>query len=93
MARASGDAIIGLSLDGVVETWSPGAERLLGYTPKEMIGRNFSILAPEGFADEQRGILEEIRRGNEVAPFDSQRRRKDGGLVHVAVRAAPILST
>ena len=92
VARASGDAIIGLSLDGVVETWSPGAERLLGYTPKEMIGRSFSILAPEGFADEQRGILEEIRRGNEVAPFDSQRRRKDGGLVHVAVRAAPILS-
>jgi two-component system CheB/CheR fusion protein len=92
LARASGDAILGLTLDGVVETWSPGAERLLGYTSKEMIGGSISILAPEGYADEQRGILERIRRGEEVAPFDSLRRRKDGGLVHVALRAAPILS-
>jgi two-component system, chemotaxis family, CheB/CheR fusion protein len=92
LARASGDAILGLSLDGVVETWSPGAERLLGYTSKEMIGRNFSILAPEGYANEQRAILEQIRRGEEIAPIDSLSRRKDGSLVHVTLRATPILS-
>jgi len=92
LARASGDAILGLSIDGVVETWGPGAERLFGYTSNEIIGRSFSILAPEGYADEQRSILEQIRRGEEVAPFDSLRRRKDGSLVHVTLRAAPILS-
>ena len=42
LARSSGDAIVGLSLDGVVNTWSPGAEHLLGYTSAEMIGRNIS---------------------------------------------------
>jgi two-component system, chemotaxis family, CheB/CheR fusion protein len=93
LARASGDAILGLSLDGVVDTWSPGAERLFGYTAKEMIGRNISILTPEGYAQEQDSVLERIRRGEEVAPYDSMRRHKEGGLVHVAIRAAPILST
>src|SRR5262249_34524965 len=91
LSRASGDAILGLSLDGVVNAWSPGAERLLGYTADEMVGKHISILAP-GFEAEQRGLLDQVRSGEEVAPYDGVRRRKDGSLVHVSIRAAPILS-
>jgi len=92
LSRASGDAILGLSLDGVVNAWSPGAERLLGYTADEMVGKHISILAPEGLWPEQRTLLEQIRSGREVAPYDTVRRRKDGTLVQVAIRAAPILT-
>ena len=70
LARASGDAIIGLSLDGVINTWSPGAEHLLGYTPAEMIGRNIATLGPRGNGAELLGILQHIRRGEEIAPFE-----------------------
>ena len=70
LARASGDAIIGLSLDGVINTWSPGAEHLLGYTPAEMIGRNIATLGPRGNEAELLGILQHIRRGEEIAPFE-----------------------
>ena len=92
LARSSGDAIVGLSLDGVVNTWSPGAEHLLGYAPAEMIGRNISILSPAGNEDELLGILQHIRRGEEIEPFDTASRHLDGHLVPVAIRAAPILS-
>jgi two-component system CheB/CheR fusion protein len=92
LARASGDGIIGLSLDGVISTWSPGAEHLLGYTSAEVLGRNIATLGPRGNEDEQLGILQHIRRGEEIAPFDSVRMHKDGHLVPVAIRAAPILS-
>ena len=54
LARASGDAIVGLSLDGVINTWSPGAEHLLGYTSAEMIGRNIATLGPPETDSEQR---------------------------------------
>ena len=91
LSRASGDAILGLSLDGVVNAWSPGAERLLGYTAEEMVGKHISILAP-GFEPEQRALLDQVRSGEEVAPYDGVRRRKDGSFVHVSIRAAPILS-
>ena len=90
LSRASGDAILGLSLD--VNAWSRGAERLLGYTSKEMVGKHIAILAPEGLETEQRALLEKIRSGQEVPPYDTVRQHKDGSLVHVSIRAAPILS-
>jgi len=74
-----------------VNAWSPGAERLLGYTAEEMVGKHISILAP-GFEPEQRALLDQVRSGEEVAPYDGVRRRKDGSLVQVSIRAAPILS-
>jgi two-component system CheB/CheR fusion protein len=92
LSRASGDAILGLSLEGVVNAWSRGAERLLGYRADEMIGKHISILAPEGLGPEQRALLEQIRSGKEVAPYDSVRRHKDGSLAQVSIRAAAILS-
>src|SRR5262249_17090888 len=65
LSHASGDAILGLSLDGIVNAWSPGAERLLGYAADEMVGKHISILAPEGLWPEQRTLLEQIRSGRE----------------------------
>lgn len=40
------DAILSLSLDGTIEIWSPGAERLYGYTAREMTGQPLSRLLP-----------------------------------------------
>ena len=92
LSRASGDAILGLSLDGIVNAWSRGAERLLGYTSKEMIGKHIAILASKGLEAEQRALLEKVGSGKEVPPYDTVRRHKNGSLVHVSIRAAPILS-
>jgi len=36
-------AIFQLDLAGNVATWNPGAERIKGYTPSEIIGRHFSL--------------------------------------------------
>jgi PAS domain S-box-containing protein len=35
-------AIFMLSPDGYVKTWNPGAERIKGYKPAEILGRHFS---------------------------------------------------
>jgi len=39
-------AIFMLDPDGTVLTWNAGAERLKGYTAKEIIGRRFDIFYP-----------------------------------------------
>jgi PAS domain S-box-containing protein len=40
-------AIIMLDPDGIILSWSKGAERIKGYKPEEIIGRHFSCLYPE----------------------------------------------
>jgi len=37
IVRGSDDAVIGESLDGTLTTWNPGAARIFGYTPAEMM--------------------------------------------------------
>src|SRR3954466_11134594 len=37
-------AVFHMSLDGLIETWNVGAERIFGYKPAEVIGRSASVL-------------------------------------------------
>jgi PAS domain S-box-containing protein len=47
VGHATDYAIFVMDLDGVVQTWNPGAERMKGYRPEEIIGRNFSTFYTE----------------------------------------------
>jgi PAS domain S-box-containing protein len=42
--ESSQDAIIAKSLDGIIQTWNPGAEKIYGYAPNEAIGRPMTML-------------------------------------------------
>ena len=45
---SSSDAIIAKTPDGIITSWNPAAERMYGYTAKEMIGKPISmLLSPE----------------------------------------------
>ena len=87
---SSKDAIIGVTLEGTIVSWNPGAKMLYGYSDREAIGRAINILAPPDRLDEIPAIFERIRRGETIAAFDTSRMRKDGTLVDVSLRASPI---
>jgi len=89
---SSADAIIHTSSVGTVVHWNPGAERLLGYTPEEIIGEPISILAANGLRDGQRAIFSEALAGEPVLPVDTVRVHKDGSLVDVSMSVFPVLS-
>jgi len=91
LVESSDDAVIGLSLDEVVESWNAGAERLYGYRAEEVTGRPFSILVPPEGQNELRIILELVRKGHRVESYETERMRKDGRLVPVSVTASPIM--
>jgi PAS domain S-box-containing protein len=83
-------AIVGVTMDGTVEAWNRGAERIFGYSSQEAIGRPFSILNPGEKSHEMAEALEQIAAGQSVPATDADRRRKDGTLVSVLWGMAPI---
>jgi two-component system cell cycle sensor histidine kinase/response regulator CckA len=86
----SEDAIVSMTVNGIVVNWNPGAERQYGYSAEEMIGRPISVLfAPEHY-QEYLQIMDKVRKGERLPAYDTVRRRKDGTAITVSVDICPI---
>ncbi|MDP2662822.1 MAG: PAS domain S-box protein, partial [Dehalococcoidia bacterium] len=85
IVESSEDAIISKSLDGVILSWNPGAERLYGYSAKEVVGKSVSILEPPDRPSDLAEILGKLRRGERIQHYEVHRIRKDGTLIEVSV--------
>jgi PAS domain S-box-containing protein len=88
---SSEDAIIGKNLDGTITSWNKGAERIYGYTPEEVIGKNISLLAPSDRPDEIPEILRKIASGETVEHHESVRVTKDRRHLNVSISVSPLL--
>ena len=91
IVESSEDAIIGKTLDGIIRTWNRGAEKQYGYTAEEVVGQPVSKLAPPEAGEEIRRILERVRHGESVQPYETVRVRKDGTQFPVSVTVSPVL--
>ncbi len=90
IVESSDDAIVSKDLNGIIESWNKGAERLFGYSSREIVGRPVSILIPPHREREERAILARIWRGEHIDHFETVRRRKDGTLVDVSLTVSPL---
>jgi PAS domain S-box-containing protein len=90
IVQSSHDAIMGKTLDGVITSWNPGAERLYGYTAAEMVGENAERLFPVGRRANETKILSLIAAGERIEQYQTERLRKDGTTVIVSLTMSPI---
>ena len=92
MVESAGRTVIGLTKDeqGLIKSWSRGAEKLYGYRPEEVIGKNILMLVPPGFPNDTDELLEHIGRGESIERHETVRMKKDGSLVHVSLAVTPI---
>jgi PAS domain S-box-containing protein len=88
---SSVDAIVSKTLNGIITSWSHGAERMYGYEASAVIGKNILFLFPPDRLNELGDALERIKNGYLVDQHDTQRLRKDGSVLDVSVTIAPIL--
>src|SRR5665647_3195 len=86
----SNDAIIAKTLDGMITSWNPAAERMYGYSSEEMLGTSIDQLSPEGRTGEITSILAKIEAGLDVEHFETLRVRKDGTVFPVLLTVSPI---
>ncbi len=81
----SNDAIISVSLDGIIMNWNQGAEKIYGYSAMEAKGCNISLLIPDELLDEAKAIQWDIRRNKTVDLFETKRIVKNGSVIDVAL--------
>jgi PAS domain S-box-containing protein len=90
IVESSNDAIIGKTLDGTITSWNKGAEKIYGYRDEEIIGKPVTLLAPAAQHAEIQRLLETVRNGGTVQNYESERQRKDGSRIQVAITLSPI---
>jgi len=81
------DSIVTISEDGTVLSANPAVERLFGYTARETVGRNVSMLMPSPSREEHDSYIRRYLETGEKRIIGSNRevvgRQKDGSAVHI----------
>lgn len=90
IVEASQDAIVSISLDGIVLSWNAGAERLFGYQASEMVGRPYFVIMPTELLEEEKQIIERLGRGEKIDQMETVRLNKGGHRVDVSLSISPL---
>jgi PAS domain S-box-containing protein len=88
--ESSDDVIVSKTLEGVIMSWNPAAERLFGYSAAEAIGQNIRLIIPHDRWGEEDEVLARIGRGEKVDHFETIRRAKDGQLLNISLTVSPV---
>lgn len=89
IVESSDAGIVSLSLDGNVESWNKGAEKLYGYKAKDIIGKSYTHYVPEDKQKEMQGILKKIKKGEHIEPFETARVCNDGRRIEIFLTISP----
>jgi len=89
---AAPDAIVTMDAQHRIVEWNAGAEKLFGYSPEEVIGKDIDHLVtnPDVF-EEAIGFTQRALGGKGLPPTEAVRYRKDGSPVDVILAGSPIL--
>ena len=90
IVNTSVEGVIGKTLQGDIVSWNKGAERIYGYTEKEMQGQNISILAPLGYREEMFSQLKKLQTGELIKNYETKRIRKDGLIIDISLSLSSI---
>ena len=90
IVESSNDAIITVSLDGIITSWNKGAEQIYGYSSEEIIGKSVSVPAPDNLKDETKKLIEKVKLGEKIQHYGTSRLRKDNKLIYVSIVLSPV---
>ena len=90
IVESSADAISSTDLDGTILSWNRACELMHGYSRQEVIGKNISALLPTVQQDKIKEILETVRCGGTINPFEAAIESRNGAVTNVSARIAVI---
>jgi len=83
------DAVITMDINGIIQTWNRGAEKYYGYTAREIIGQNISILYVEPVEFQTNVVLPLLTKDRHEVDVATCR-SKSGDIVYMELRLSVI---
>ena len=90
IVNSSDDAIVSKTLEGIITSWNPAAERMFGWSAAEAVGRSITLIVPPDRLDEEMAVLASLRRGESIDHYETLRMRKDGVIIPISLTVSPI---
>jgi PAS domain S-box-containing protein len=90
IVESSDDAIVSKDLNGIVTSWNAGAERILGYSANEIVGKSILTVIPPELHPSEAEILSKIQAGERIQHFETVRVTKSGERLNVSLTISPI---
>jgi PAS domain S-box-containing protein len=87
----SSNAIVAIDAEAKILEWSPGAEKIFGWTKDEVLGKDIDdFVVKREFREEARRRSEETLSGQRIESTEAVRHRKDGTPINVFISSSPI---
>lgn len=91
IVETSHDAIFTKALNRSITSWNKGAEKMYGYSAKEIVGKSINSILPEGYYHRiLKPLIDKVKKGKKVENFESFQVRKNGITFPVAISLIPI---
>ena len=91
IAQQTADAIVIHDLQSKISFWNASAERIFGYTSKEILGKSAFVLTVKAYESELRKNFQLIHKGKNIHNIETQRIKKNGEIIDVAISASPLV--
>ncbi len=88
---ASPLGIIALNLEGNVTLWSPGAEKIFGWSSEEAMGKINPTITDDGWDEFWRHFERVIKEEESTVQVLRKHRTKQGAVIDIGISAAPLL--
>ena len=83
-------AIYSTTIDSIVQSWNPAAERLYGYRAEEIVGKSLlAIFLPDDDGEEAE-ILNRLKHSERIEHYESVRLHKDGTAVSISLTVSSL---
>src|SRR2546423_1021251 len=87
---SSEDVIVSKTLDGIITSWNPAAERMFGWTAAEAAGQPITLIIPVARRAGGGDLPPRGRRRQRAERLGTVRVTKDGRLVDVSITVSPV---
>ncbi len=85
MVESSAVAIVSEDMDGTIRSWNQGAEKMFGYSAREVIGRASASIEQADRIIEMADLRQKVLGGASVEQFETRRFHKDGRQLDISI--------